>query len=124
MKTNTQKVIIPIFTHEGGKAKSINSLLELKRSVLSTMLWENDFYENGQIIVDRIKSLIPKVKPEKVAALAIEARTKGKLRHVPLLVVREMARLDTHKHLVADTLEKIIQRPDELAEFLCLYERS
>ena len=44
-----------------------------------------------------------------------------KLRHAPLWVVREMARHDGHKALVADTLAKVIQRADELAEFLALY---
>ena len=121
MKLNTQKVATPIFTAEGGKAKNINSLLELRRSVLATMLWENDFYEDGQSIADRIKSLIPKVSANKVAQLAVEARTNGKLRHVPLLIVREMARLDSHKHLVAETLTEVIQRPDEITEFLQIY---
>jgi hypothetical protein len=44
-----------------------------------------------------------------------------KLRHAPLLVVREMARHEGHKALVAATLERIIQRPDELTEFLAIY---
>jgi hypothetical protein len=64
---------------------------------------------------------VPKVKPEAVAAMAIEAREGMKLRHAPLLVVREMARHETHRGLVADTLERVIQRPDELTEFLAIY---
>jgi 60 kDa SS-A/Ro ribonucleoprotein len=124
MKTNIKKVVQPTFTHEGGRAKVVGSLLDLRRSVLATMLWEDDFYENGQTIADRIKSLIPKVKAEKVAELAIEARTKGKLRHVPLLMVREMARIPTHRHLVADTLNSVVQRPDELTEFLAIYYKE
>jgi len=111
----------PIFTHEGGRAKHINPELQLRRSVMSFLLWEKEFYEEGETIANRIISLIPKVAPEKVAKMAIEAREQMKLRHVPLLIVREMARLSTHKHLVADTLSKIIQRADELAEFLAIY---
>jgi len=61
------------------------------------------------------------VPAEKVAALAVEARAKMKLRHAPLLLVREMARLVTHRHLVAGTLAQVIQRADELAEFVALY---
>jgi 60 kDa SS-A/Ro ribonucleoprotein len=57
----------------------------------------------------------------KVAALAVEARTATKLRHVPLLLVREMARLATHRALVAETLAQVIQRADELAEFVAIY---
>ncbi len=65
--------------------------------------------------------MVAKVAPEKVAELAVEARTQMKLRHAPLLLVREMARLATHRHLVAETLVRVIQRPDELAEFVALY---
>ena len=124
MKINTQKVAKPIFTAEGGKAKNLNPLLELRRSVLSTMLWEDDFYESGEKIANRIQSLIPKVNADKVASLAVETRTKGKLRHVPLLMVREMARIPTHRHLVSDTLSKVIQRADELTEFMAIYYKN
>ena len=44
-----------------------------------------------------------------------------KLRHAPLLVVREMARHEKHRLLVADTLERVIQRPDEMMELLAIY---
>lgn len=112
----------PVFTHEGGRAlRAPTPEMELRRSVMSCMLWEDEFYESGEAIADRIKALIPKVTPAAVARIAVEAREKMKLRHVPLLLVREMARIPTHKKLVADTLEKIIQRPDELSEFVALY---
>jgi 60 kDa SS-A/Ro ribonucleoprotein len=50
-----------------------------------------------------------------------EARTKMKLRRVPLLLVREMARLKTHRHLMAQTLGQVIQRADERTEFVAIY---
>jgi 60 kDa SS-A/Ro ribonucleoprotein len=64
---------------------------------------------------------VPKVAAEKVAALAVEAREKMKLRHAPLLLVREMARHATHRGFVAETLARVIQRADELAEFVAIY---
>jgi hypothetical protein len=85
------------------------------------MLWEDQFYEDGVAIAGRIRELVAQVPAEKVAALAVEAREKMKLRHAPLLLVREMARLQTHRHLVAETLARVIQRADELAEFVALY---
>jgi 60 kDa SS-A/Ro ribonucleoprotein len=108
-------------THEGAPARSVTAELQLRRSVLCCMLWENEFYESGVAIAERIASLVPKVDAETVAALAVEAREKMKLRHAPLLLVREMARLQTHRHLVADTLARVIQRADELAEFVSIY---
>lgn len=93
----------------------------LRRSVMACLLWEDAFYQDGESIVDNIKSLIPQVDPLKVSEIAIEARTKQKLRHVPLLVAREMARLPEHKRFVSTLLPKIILRADELTEFVSLY---
>ena len=108
-------------THEGAPAVRVSPEMALRRSVLACMLWEDEFYEDGVAIAGRIRELVPKVEAAKVAALAVEARTAMKLRHVPLLLVREMARLATHRALVAETLVQVIQRADELAEFVAIY---
>jgi len=107
-------------THEGAPARNISTELQLRRSVLACLLWESQFYEDGVEIAGRIAQLVPKVEAEKVAALAVEARGKMKLRHAPLLLVREMARHATHRKLVAETLAQVIQRADELAEFVAI----
>lgn len=109
-------------TFEGAPARKLTPEQLLRRSVMACMLFENTFYEDGQTIATRIQNLIPQVEPHKVAQIAIEARNKMHLRHVPLLVVREMARSTReHRALVASTLEQVIQRADELAEFLSIY---
>jgi 60 kDa SS-A/Ro ribonucleoprotein len=108
-------------THEGAPARHISPELQLRRSVLACMLWEDQFYEDGVAIAGRIRELVGKVAAEQVASLAVEARAKMKLRHAPLLLVREMARLKTHRHLVAETLTRVVQRADELSEFVALY---
>ncbi|MDE2182935.1 MAG: TROVE domain-containing protein [Alphaproteobacteria bacterium] len=113
--------ILRVFTHEGAKGKRFAPERELKRTLMNCLLWEDQFYEDGVSIADRIKTLVPMVQPERAAALAVEAREVMKLRHAPLLVVREMARHETHRALVAETLEKIIQRPDEMTELLAIY---
>src|SRR5438477_642325 len=108
-------------THEGAPARNVSTELQLRRSVLACLLWESQFYEDGVEIGGRIAELVPKVAAGKVAALAVEGREKMKLRHAPLLLVREMARHATHRRLVAETLERVIQRADELAEFVAIY---
>ncbi len=108
-------------THEGARAAKITPEQALRRSVLSCMLWEDEFYEDGEQIAGRIRLLVPFVAAEKVAALAVEARERMKLRHAPLLLVREMARHATHRQLVGETLARVIQRADELAEFVAIY---
>ena len=81
-----------LFTHEGAPAKRIDAEQQLRRSVLACLLWENTFYEGGVEIADRIASLADEVAPETVAALAVEARDVQHLRHVPLWLVRQLAR--------------------------------
>jgi TROVE domain-containing protein len=108
-------------THEGAPARNISTELQLRRSVLACLLWESQFYEDGVEIAGRIAELVPKVAAEKVAGIAVEAREKMKLRHAPLLLVREMARHATHRGFVAETLARVIRRADELAEFVAIY---
>lgn len=120
MKTNTPNRAY-LKTHEGAPAKRINAEQMLRRSLMSCLLWEKNFYEDGVDIAQRIAELIPQVEPAAVASMAVEAREKMKLRHAPLWVVREMARHEKHKAFVSDTLFQVIQRADELSEFLSLY---
>jgi hypothetical protein len=108
-----------IYTHEGGKAKIINAEMQLRRSIMSCMLWEKTFYEEGQDIATRIQTLVEQVKPELVAEMAIEAREKMKLRHVPLLLARTLARLKYKK--TSEVIDRVIQRADELTEFVSIY---
>ena len=110
-----------VFTREGAPAKAFAPADELKRTLMNCLLWEDQFYEDGVSIADRIKHLVPLVEPERASALAITAREDMKLRHAPLLVLREMARHATHRGLVADTLVRVIQRPDEMTELLAIY---
>jgi len=120
-RLNMLKLNFGARTHEGAPARNISTELQLRRSVLACLLWESQFYEDGVEIAGRIAELVPKVAADKVAGLAVEAREKMKLRHAPLLLVREMARHATHRGLVAETLARVIQRADELAEFVAIY---
>lgn len=111
-------------THGGAVAAHINPEQRLRRSVMACLLWEKEFYEDGESIAKRIAELVPQVDPAAVAAIAIEARNKMKLRHVPLFIVREMARHKEHKKHVRAVLANVIQRADEITELLALYWTS
>lgn len=108
----------PAFNSVGTQVPQINPERQLKRITLASMLWEKQFYLDGKSHAELVKELVAKVAPSKVEALAQEARTKFKLRHVPLLLVRELAR---HGKLQANALTSVIQRPDEMSEFLSIY---
>lgn len=124
MRLNTAVESAPIHTHEHGRATRTDDFHALKRSVLACMLWEDGFYEKGSNVAQRIAELIPKVKPEQVAAMACEARDRMNLRHVPLFLIAELSKVKGSGALVADALAHVIQRADELSEFLAIYWRD
>jgi len=63
MKTNV-KVRNKRRTHQGSVASQINKEQELRRSVMSCLLWEDEFYESGESIAGRIATLVGQVSPE------------------------------------------------------------
>lgn len=107
-------------TFEGAPAKRMTDEQALRRSVMSCLLWESEFYEDGKTITARIEELSAKVSPAKLAEIAVEARHVQRLRHVPLLLLRALV-----KHgkgaMVADTIARVISRADELAEMVAIY---
>lgn len=124
MQTNYTRKAAPIFTAEGARAAHITPVQQLRRLVMSCILWEDNFYIDGKSVADLIKQSVHAVPLADAGAIAVEARTKMKLRHVPLLIAREMARhpkLKTNPKAVSETISTIIQRPDELSEFVAIY---
>lgn len=122
LNTSTAGTGLPTLTHEGAPAHRAGAADQLRRSLMACLLWEDTFYENGQEIGSRLADVTAKVDPAEAASQAVEARTRMKIRHAPLLVARAMAAASpAHKAQVADLLATIIQRPDELTEFLAIY---
>lgn len=121
MKTNTPTRPKRTVTHEGAVVTVPSAFKELQRTVMATLLFENTFYESGQSAAQRMHDLVTKLPFEKVAGLAITARNDMHLRHTPLFLARELARQPNLGRKMGDLLVEIIQRPDELAEFLALY---
>lgn len=120
-RLNVPAASVTVLTHERGPAHTTNSLRQLRRSVLTCLLWEDTFYETGNVIAWRIAELVPQVDPQEVANLAIEARDRLQLRHVPLFLLRELARRKRTGPILEKALTHVIQRADELAEFLTMY---
>lgn len=107
-------------THNGAPAARMTDEQALRRSVLSCLLWEREFYEDGETIADRIVRLVGNVSTAKVSALAVEARSTFNLRHIPLLLLSAMAK---HGKLKAETVAAVVQRADELSELLVIHAK-
>lgn len=121
MRTNTARKVAPIFTHEGGRSPVIGVKQQLARRVSACMLWDDQFYESGDVTANEIYRLALECPPAYVADLAVYARSKLNLRHAPLLLLTALAKTGSGSRLVSDTVAQVIQRADEIAEFLAIY---
>lgn len=120
MRTNV-KIQTSTVTHEGAPSlRRMTPAMELRRTVMACLLFDRSFYESGEDAAARIESLVSKVSFDDAAQIAIDAREKMKLRHVPLWVIRSM--LPHHKgKQMGELITQVIQRPDELGELVALY---
>src|ERR1700761_6241870 len=123
MRTNTAPKRAPIQTHEGGRAKHITPEQQLRRSVLSCFLFEDEFYEDGQSIYSRIRNEAAAVSDGVLAALAFEARTKFNLRHVSLYLAAILAKPKGGTSLLSEPIAESVQRSDETGEYMALYAK-
>lgn len=127
MARTNLKPLPTAFTHEGAPARTpFDAQTQLRRAVMSCLLWENEFYEDGVQIAARIHELAQQCTPDYLAALAIDLRSTAKLRHVPLQIVVELIdRVRTapplNPSLVSQTIDAVVQRPDEMGELISLF---
>jgi hypothetical protein len=108
------------FTHEGASAiPHLTPYQQLRRTVLSCFLWENQFYEDGVSIAKRIEECAQLVTPEQLSELAIECKDNN-LRHVPLLLASLLVKY--HPSFDAKPIIiNVIRRADDLTEFMAIY---
>lgn len=119
-RLNVANATATLETYEGATARKPGSKEELTRIALTAMLWENSFYESGSKTADRLIAAVQSCSGKDVAEIAIRSREDFKLRHVPLLMARELCRHKDRRD-AATLIERVIQRADELAEFCALY---
>jgi len=84
-KMNIWKRLFPVGRTTGRWQEKVDAKSELRRTVLTCLLWEDTFYEKGSDIAKRLAALAAENKPEAVSALAREARDKMRLRHARAL---------------------------------------
>lgn len=109
-------------TFEGAPAVQTSGMLALRRAVSSCLLWEDQFYEDGVAIADRIRTLAGQVPLHDLASLAVEVRTQMNLRHVALWLT--LALIDRKAGPSVDTasvIADVCRRADEPAELLAMY---
>lgn len=125
MRTNTQAIHTER-AFEGGLARSPRGVEQLLRQTATCLLFEDTFYASGSTIANEIAATAATCSPVVIAEVATLAREDFKLRHVPLwlLVQLNKQRATAPLGLIATTIERVIQRPDEMGEFLALLAKD
>lgn len=116
MKTNKKETLR---TFEGGVASKITPIEELKRTTMACLLWEDNFYEDGVSVADRIEKLINKCKDEDVIELVRKVKFDMKLRHCPLYMI--VCLLKKGCKNLSGLISEVITRPDDMGELLSLF---
>ena len=123
MKTNKAVKKEPNLTYENGKASTIDAFEQLKRSSMSCLLWEDEFYESGMKITDRIKELvklcIDKDLIDSVVELIKQVKFDMKLRHCPLWMIVSV--FNAGKSVNKNVIASVLTRPDDCGELISLY---
>lgn len=112
-----------VINYEGAKAYSMTPEMELYSAVVTTGL-NNVAYEKDSQRLKRIKNLIQKCDPEFTAKLAIYVRNEMYMRSVPMVLTVELAKINSGNGLVNKTVQKVIQRADEITELLAYYQMA
>lgn len=116
MKTNKKETFT---TFEGGKASKISPIEELKRTTMACLLWEDNFYEDGVSVADRIESLINKCNNDDVIDLIRKIKFDMKIRHCPLYMISCLLKKGCKG--LSGLISEVITRPDDMGELLSLF---
>lgn len=96
---------------------------ELRRTLMSCMLFSGTHYESGKSIVDRLSELVKMNRPHVVEELAREAKFKMNIRSAPLMLAVEIAKHHP-TYPLAQLICDLVERPDDITKVLTYYARN
>jgi 60 kDa SS-A/Ro ribonucleoprotein len=133
MRKNYGVTSQPIYNHGGSISSRFTPEQELRRTVMSCMLWEDNFYENGERVADRIAKLIEQVPLPVAVRIAREASQKMYLRHVPLFMTALIAKYHSGPKgqknvptppssagMISELVTDVVTRVDSIMELISL----
>jgi len=88
-KMNVWKRMFPAKTHEGAVAQRVDPRRELRRTVLTCLLWEHTSTRKGNAMRSASRNSWRATSPRMWLRSLAKLATKMQVRHVPLFLVRE-----------------------------------
>ncbi len=106
--------------YEGAKVYKISPEMELYTAICTASL-QNKFYESTDNFIQRLRNLLNQVDSNFAQKLAVYAREQMYLRSIPLVICVELAK---QGKLNSVTVERVIQRVDEITEIFAYYQQA
>lgn len=106
---------------EGVFVKNLSANDKLKRLTFAHMLFEDQFYVDGKSSHEALVEAVNNVSPAFAAQVAKDAKTKYKLRHVPLAIILALVAKGKAN---AQDITDVITRADEMGELLAQYNKD
>lgn len=91
---------------------------QLRRSALCCLLWEDNCYEDGESVADRIRECIKHLDHDQVYEIVKDVKFGSKLRHTPLYMLLCMAE---NSMLKKEDVYEIVTRVDDMTEIIAMY---
>lgn len=104
----------------GGEAFTQSAELEVA-SILLTSFVQDQFYRKASDTLDRLRALLPKVRPTFAAKAALYARNTAGMRSITHVVAAEVAARVKGQPWVAPFLSAVFRRPDDMSETVAYY---
>lgn len=114
-KTNVKKTDSRAY---GNQVRELSAYEKLQRTVMSCLLWEDTFYEDGKSVTERVMEYMKDVTPEQARDVLYQAKEVNKLRHMPLYLLLNMSK---NGYLSSEDVRKTMTRVDDMSELLSMY---
>ena len=98
--------------------RQMSTYEKAQRTLMTAMLGEDTFYEDGKSIMDRIAEYVPNLTKKECKKLLIESKDIAKLRHSPAFFAVKMLK---NGKAEPEDFEKVSDRPDLMADILGMY---
>ena len=101
--------------------KRMTTFQKAERTLVTCLLGEDSYYEDGQSVKDRLASYVPELSEDACRKILEEAKVDNKLRHAPIFWAVQMAK---DGKLKSNDVELITDRVDLMADLLSEYWRE
>lgn len=99
-------------------SREMGAYEKAQRTLMTAMLGEDTFYEDGKSIMDRLGSYVPNLTKDQCKRLLTESKDVAKLRHAPAFLAVKMLK---NGYADPEDFEKISDRPDLMADIIGMY---